>query len=473
MSKQSAQLERYGGGETDDYSSDSDVYSDNISESGSENCSNYSSDYESDNETNTIEFPISQPPKVEELMSNMTYSTKQVSPTYSKRQERFDDKFTQKDVMNKIRKIVSSPTRDMSNNKGSLEDIHLWDYLLPNYGAKEGISLLDAYTWGELADKLVIQVEQGEYKKFSVVDDISEVYGLPGIHECINGQNPLRPVIDIDASKEKMEAENVNTKNVFFNICCSFVRALYRILDCSWEEIIKGLVIMTSSDDSKCSYHLLYAPTLLVDHLELKEFTELVYKLTGEKYRKFIDRGLPGRNFNLRIIGSAKKDRVKRILQFSLDNGWSDLNDSRVQPPTSLKYKVRSRILSVKINNQKKIIVGQDALKKYANLVLQKYPDYLGGWDIEEKNSQWYVYISRKAYIECPLCNRTHDKDQRWFGHAYGNGSFIVKCFQQNRNESGEIFNDPSIAEKIPSLLFYERRVVRYYFYFFAGFFLR
>ncbi|CAG8648072.1 9423_t:CDS:2, partial [Paraglomus occultum] len=92
---------------------------------------------------------------------------------------------------------------------------------------------------------------------------------------------------------------------------------------------------------------------------------------------------------------------------------------------------------------------GQDALKKYANLVLQKYPDYLGGWDIEEKNSQWYVYFSRKTYIECPLCNRTHDKDQRWFGRAYGNGSFIVKCFQQNRNESGEIFNDPSIAEKI------------------------
>ncbi|RIB18314.1 hypothetical protein C2G38_2310662 [Gigaspora rosea] len=159
----------------------------------------------------------------------------------------------------------------------------------------------------ELADKLVIQVEQGEYKKFSVVDDISEVYGLPGIHKCINGQNPLRPVIDIDAFKEKMEAENINTKNVFFNICCSFVRALYRILDCSWEEIIKGLVIITSSDDSKCSYHLLYAPTLLVDYQELKEFMELVYKLTGEKYRKFIDRGLPGWNFNLRLIGSAKR----------------------------------------------------------------------------------------------------------------------------------------------------------------------
>jgi len=235
MSKQNAQVIRYGGGETDDYSSDSDVYSDNIFESGSENCSDYSSDYESDTET-TIKSPIPQPPKVEEQMSNTTSSTEQVNPTYSKRQERFDDKFTQKDVMNKIRKIVSSPARDMLNNKGSLEDIHLWDYLLPNYGAKEGISLLDAYTREELTNRLIIQIDQKDKQapKFSVIDNISEIYGLPGIHECINGQRPLRAVIDIDASKEKMEAENVNTKNVFFSICCSFVRALYRILDCSW-----------------------------------------------------------------------------------------------------------------------------------------------------------------------------------------------------------------------------------------------
>jgi len=299
---------------------------------------------------------------------------------------------------------------------------------------------------------LIIQIDQKDKQapKFSVIDNISEIHGLPGVHECINGQRPLRAVIDIDASKEKMEAENVNTKNVFFSICCSFVRALYRILDCSWEEIIKGLVIMTSSDDSKCSYHLLYAPTLLVDYQELKEFTELVYRLTGEKYGKFIDRRLPGRNFCLRLIGSAKKDRVKRILQYSLDNGWNNLNDARVQPPTSSRYEVRPRILSIeKINNQKKIIVGQDALKKYANLVLQKYPDYLGGWDIEEKDSQYFVYFNRKAYLECSICKRTHDKDQRWFGRARYDGSFIVKCFQQNRDESGEIFNDPSIAEKI------------------------
>ena len=208
------------------------------------------------------------------------------------------------------------------------------------------------------------------------------MYGLSGIHECINGQRPLRPVIDIDASLKDMEGEKVKARDVFIRICCSFIRALYRILDCSWKEIFEGLVIATSSDFNKCSYHLLYAPALLIDYQELKQFTELVHKLTGEKYGKFIDRGLPGRNFNLRLIGSAKKDCVKRILQFSLDNGWDELDHARVQPPTSLKYEVRPRILSIeKINNQKKIIVGHDSLKKYTNQVLQKYSDYLESWE--------------------------------------------------------------------------------------------
>ncbi|CAG8761033.1 9193_t:CDS:1 [Cetraspora pellucida] len=188
MSKQSAQQTQYGGRKTDDYSNNLDVYSNNISESESENCNDYSSNYESDNETNTIESPIFQPSKVEELMSNTTYFTKQISLTYSKRQERFDNKFIQKDLLNKICKIAFSPARNISNNKGSLKNIHLWDYLLPNYGVKERISLLDAYKREELADKLVIQIEQNKYKKFSVIDDISEIYRVSEVHKCINGQ---------------------------------------------------------------------------------------------------------------------------------------------------------------------------------------------------------------------------------------------------------------------------------------------
>ncbi|CAG8459716.1 640_t:CDS:2 [Cetraspora pellucida] len=292
MSKQNIQVIWYGGKESDDYSSDSDVYSDNISESRSENCSDYSSDYESDTETTIKSLILQPPPKVEEQVSNTTSSTEQVSPTY--------------------------PKQDMSNNKGSLENIHLWDYLLSNYGAKEEISLLDAYTREELTNRLIIQIDQKDKQapKFSVIDDISEIYGLPGIHECINRQRPLRPVIDIDAFKEKIEAENVNTKNVFFSICCSFVRALYQIFD-----------------------------SLLVDYLELKKFTELVFRLTRKKYKKFIDQGLPGRNFCLCLIGSAKKDCQNHDKSGKIFNVSSIIekiqqkNKNNVPPPISHKIK--------------------------------------------------------------------------------------------------------------------------------------
>ncbi|CAG8659438.1 2716_t:CDS:2 [Ambispora gerdemannii] len=176
MSANNAQVIWYGGGKTDDHSSDSDIYSDNISESGSENCSDYGSDYESDTETSTIKSPISQPPNIEKQMSNSTNSTDQVSSIYPgstktafiKRQEKFDDKFTSKGLLNKIREIASSPARDMADKKGSLGDLHLWDYLLHNYEAKSRISLYDAYKRDELTNRLVIQVEQEHYIEFLI-----------------------------------------------------------------------------------------------------------------------------------------------------------------------------------------------------------------------------------------------------------------------------------------------------------------
>src|SRR5436190_5682138 len=263
--------------------------------------------------------------------------------TYTLREENFNDKFSPKDLLNAIRGILTSSPRDMSDYKGSLDCLPIYSFLFPN---EKGSSLYNAYDRNEVENKLVIKIDQDADRapKFSVADDISEVYGLPGVHECINSQKPLRAVIDIDALQEDMEANGIKTQEVFIRICLSFIRTLYRILDCSWEDIFRGLVIATSSDPSKCSYHILYAPALLIDHHELKAFIELVYTITGETFGKYIDRGLPGQNFNLRLIVSAKKGQVKHILQFSLDNGWNELDHVRVQPPPSLELEVRPRM---------------------------------------------------------------------------------------------------------------------------------
>ncbi|CAI2185961.1 7474_t:CDS:2 [Funneliformis geosporum] len=261
--------------------------------------------------------------------------------------------------------------KDISDDKGSLEYLPIYSFLFSNI---KGSSLYNAYDQDEVENKLVIKIDQdNRASKFSVADDVSEVYGLPGIHECINGQKPLRAVIDIDATYDDMKANGVN-----------------------WENILKGLVITTSSVLSKCSYHILYVSALLIDHHELKAFTELF----------------------------SKKGCVKRILQFSLDNNWNKLKHARVQPPTSLGLEVRPRILSVKKNN--------NPLPK-------------------EETKENFIYFNRKASLECPLCKGLHDKDQRWFSRVcVSSGKFIIKCFRQNSDELGEIFEcDPSIAEKI------------------------
>jgi hypothetical protein len=167
--------------------------------------------------------------------------------TYTLRQENFNGKFFPKDLLNAIQEILSSSSRDMSDDKGSLDCLPIYSFLFPN---EKGSSLYNAYDRSEVENKLVIKIDQdADYTpKFSVADDISEVYGLPGIHECINGQKPLRAIIDIDASQEDMEATGVKAQEVFFRVCLSFIRALYQILDCSWEDILNRLVITTSSD---------------------------------------------------------------------------------------------------------------------------------------------------------------------------------------------------------------------------------
>src|SRR6266540_88425 len=109
--------------------------------------------------------------------------------TYTLREENFNDKFSLKDLLNAIQRILTSSPRDMSDDKGSLDCLPIYSFLFPN---EKGSSLYNAYDQDEVNNKLVIKIDQDadQALKFSVADNIFEVYGLPGIHECINGQKP-------------------------------------------------------------------------------------------------------------------------------------------------------------------------------------------------------------------------------------------------------------------------------------------
>ncbi|GBB99110.1 hypothetical protein RclHR1_34130001 [Rhizophagus clarus] len=182
----------------DEYLSDLSSYTDNTSDLRSDNYNDYKSNYESNNEEATC------------ASTNITATS---SFLYSLRQEKFSNDFTLKDLLNVIQKILSSLPRDMLDDKGSLSCLPIYSFLFLN---EKGSSLYNAYDQDEVENKLVIKINQDDQApKFSVADDISEVYGLPGIHKCINGQMSLRSVINIDMLKKDMKTADVKNQEVF------------------------------------------------------------------------------------------------------------------------------------------------------------------------------------------------------------------------------------------------------------------
>ena len=118
---------RYNGTSPDEYLSDSSSCTDNRSDLGSDDYNDYESNYESDNEEATC------------ASTNIT-TTK--SFQYSLRQEKFNVKFSPKDLLNAIREILLSPPRDISDIIGSLDDLPIYSFLFSN---EKGSSLYNAY----------------------------------------------------------------------------------------------------------------------------------------------------------------------------------------------------------------------------------------------------------------------------------------------------------------------------------------
>src|SRR3954468_6090311 len=92
-------LAYYNNAEFNEYLSDSSSCTDNRSDLGSDNYNDYESNYESDNEeapcasTSITKTPSIQLPNIEE---------QKVNTSYTLRQEKFNDKFSPKDLINEI-----------------------------------------------------------------------------------------------------------------------------------------------------------------------------------------------------------------------------------------------------------------------------------------------------------------------------------------------------------------------------------
>ncbi len=79
----------------------------------------------------------------------------------------------------------------------------------------------------------------------------------------------------------------------------------------------------------------MYPYARFIDYRDLKGFVEKVTDRVEKPYSEFIDIGLYKSHFSLRLLKSAKEDRVKRPAISSVKEGYCELENYLVQPKSN------------------------------------------------------------------------------------------------------------------------------------------
>ncbi|RGB37789.1 hypothetical protein C1646_756416 [Rhizophagus diaphanus] len=261
---------------------------------------------------------------------------------------------------------------DLDFEPGYGDHVYFQHLLASNNG--EGVALLEAYNSEEIYSKYIIRVSE---KGFTLVDHPSEIYGIPDAHEYEN----------------KISCEDLLSRIL---IACADI--IYS--DLKHLVPLNAFTLASSSNADKCSWHIVYKYVWFVDYRDLRGFVKKVANRVGKPYSDFIDIGLYKSRFNLRLLGSAKEDRVKRPAISSVKRGYCELKDYLVS-------------------------LNKTALSNGASLVIAKY-----GWLEIGKIGNGFVHFQVQSYQACPICEIKHEKDQL-YGFLQSNGCFVLKCYRQ------------------------------------------
>ncbi|CAG8486342.1 1410_t:CDS:10, partial [Scutellospora calospora] len=136
---------------------------------------------------------------------------------------------------------------------------------------------------------------------------------------------------------------------------------------------------------------------------ELKGFTEKVIELVEEPYSKFINIGLPKLCFSLQLLGSAKKEHIKRPAISSINKGFKNFDNYLLA------------------EEEFKPIDNNDALVKGANLAIAEYR-----WLQIRRIEKGFINFQVQSVKEYPIYDIKYDKDQL-YGYIQKNRYFVLK----------------------------------------------
>src|SRR6185437_16225646 len=148
------------------------------------------------------------------------------------------------------------------------------------FNSKDDIALLDTYHLNKIFDKYIIRVAG---KGFTVVNYSSEVYGIPDAHECIDGNLPLRLVLDIDARQKpdpmnpkhpSLDGYKISCEDLLSRILIACADIIY--FDLKHFITLNAFTLASSSNANKCSWHIVYNYACFVNYRDLRGFVKKV-----------------------------------------------------------------------------------------------------------------------------------------------------------------------------------------------------
>jgi hypothetical protein len=133
------------------------------------------------------------------------------------------------------------------------------------------------------------------------------------LHEIIDGDEPLRPIIDFDLRQEVLDTiePKLSRKEIGDLLYLAFIKTCREVFP-EWNH--KTLTIASSNDAKKMSLHISTTGMRLKNIAQVSVFTELVRKKLpiGLQKKGIIDNIAnigPSKSFSLRMLGSPKYDK--------------------------------------------------------------------------------------------------------------------------------------------------------------------
>src|SRR5436305_11545051 len=122
-----------------------------------------------------------------------------------------------------------------------------------------------------------------------------------------------------------LDESKISREDLLSRILIACADILY--FDLKHFAILDAFTLASSSSSDKYSWHIVYKYAQFVDYRDLRGFVKKVADRVGKPYSKFIDLGLYKSRFSLRLLGSAKEDRVKRPAASSVKQGYCKRED--------------------------------------------------------------------------------------------------------------------------------------------------